>query len=92
MENQNEIIEITIKAIFLGEFHDWNSWLKNTEKAHSTYGVTHQIFHQDCNGYKTSGYDLRNTHRENIYPVKTFLLVSDPGLTNTFPVKSPSNN
>lgn len=93
MENtEQNIIEIKVKAIFLGEFHDWDSWLKNTQKAHNLYGVTHQLFHQDCNGFKTSGYDLRNTSRENVYPVKTYLLVSDPDIETALKFKSISNN
>jgi hypothetical protein len=86
------IIEIQVKAILIGEFLDFNSWIKNYDESRQKYGLTAQILHQDCNGFTTTGYDLKNLKNESPYPVKTYLLVQDPTVLKPLPFKSPSNN
>lgn len=88
MSNEADTIEIIVKAQFLGEFYDFQTWLDHVTKFSQKYGVTGQLFHQDCKGYKTSGYDLRNTRTENVYPVKTYLLISDPEVEKPHPFRS----
>lgn len=89
---ENNITEILVKVKPLGEFNDFQSWLSNIQSFSSEFGITAPLFHQDCNGFATTGYDLRNTKRENVFPVKTYLLVTDPEIQKTAPYKSPSNN
>nr|WP_315245105.1 hypothetical protein [uncultured Flavobacterium sp.] len=92
MENTEEIIEITVKVIFLGEFKDYLAWSKNYELCRQKYGVMAPILNYDCNGYATTGYVLRNFEKDTPYPVKTYLQVTNPGNKKTLAYKSPSNN
>ncbi len=93
MENSNqEIIEIKVKAQFIGEFTNWKSWIANVNSCSQKYGLTQQLLHIDSNGYNTTGYNLRNTNRDKIYPVKTYLLVQDPEVKRHEPFKSNSTN
>jgi len=92
MENQNEIIEISVKVIFLGEFNDFNSWIKNVQECANKYGVNSKILHMDCQGYTTTGYEMKNQNREAVYPVKTYLLVQALFFDKPSPFKSTSNN
>jgi len=88
---QDDIIEISVKAIFLGEFLNWETWIANVNICSQKFGITSQLLHQDCNGFRTSGYDLRNTKRENVYPVKSYLLVQDTEVKQPHAFKSLSN-
>lgn len=74
---QNEIIEIKVKVQFLGEFNDFSTWLAHTQSCANKYGITSTILHQDCNGFTTTGYNMRNSLRPTVYPVKTYLQVQD---------------
>jgi hypothetical protein len=89
---ENQIIEIPVKVIFIGEFQNWEQWLKNVNSCSNKFGVTSQLLHQDCNGFRTSGYDLRNTNGKTVYPVKTYLLVQDPEVKKNLPFKSYTTN
>lgn len=89
---ENQIIEIPVKVIFIGEFQNWEQWIANVNTCSQKYGVTSQLLHQDCNGYRTSGYDLKNTNQTKVYPVKTYLLVQDPEVKTPTPFKSLSSN
>jgi hypothetical protein len=77
MDKQINYTEITIKVQFLGEFNDFKSWLKNIQDCAHKYGVMSKLLHIDCNGFTTTGYNLRNTLRESVYPVKTYLQIQD---------------
>jgi hypothetical protein len=89
---ENKIIEIPVKVIFIGEFQNWEQWIANVNICSQKYGVTSQLLHQDCNGFRTSGYDLKMTIREKVYPVKTYLLVQDPEVKTATPFKSLTSN
>jgi len=86
------IIEIPVKVIFIGEFDNFECWLKNIQDCAHQYGVDSKLLHQDKNGFATYGYDLKNHQNESPYPVKTYLLVQDPTVLKPLPFKSPSNN
>ncbi|KIQ22660.1 hypothetical protein RT99_06025 [Flavobacterium sp. MEB061] len=89
MEN---IINVEVKAISLGEFNDFQTWIQNFDTFRQKYGLTAQFLHQDCNGFTTTGYDLRNFKNEAPYPVKTYLLIQDPEVPRPLPYKSISKN
>lgn len=84
MENLNEVIEIKVKAQFMGEFTTWESWLKNMSSMSQKHGVTKQLLHIDANGFATNGFSLKNT-KTNVYPVKTYLLIQDPFFEKPLP-------
>lgn len=92
MESDNKIIEIKVKVLLIGEFYDFESWLKNTQNCANKYGVTSKILHIDCNGYTTTGYNMKNSLRPTVYPVKTYLQVQDDKVQQPLAFKSPSNN
>ncbi|MEZ0182628.1 hypothetical protein AB9T89_10310 [Flavobacterium oncorhynchi] len=92
MGSDNKIIEIKVKVILIGEFNDFESWLKNTQDCANKHGVTSKILHIDCNGYTTTGYNMRNSLRPTVYPVKTYLQVQDDKVVQPLAFKSPSNN
>jgi len=89
---ENNIIEIPVKVIFIGEFEDFTTWLKNVQDCAHKYGINSKLLHQDKNGFATNGYDLKNTQNETPYPVKSYLLVQDPTVLKPLAFKSPSNN
>lgn len=92
MENNIEITTVSVKVQFIGEFNDFNSWLKNTQECANKYGITSKLLHIDCNGFSTTGYNMRNSLRATVYPVKTYLQVHDDQLVKPSVYKSPSNN
>lgn len=77
MENLNDVVEIKVKAQFMGEFTNWELWLKNMSTMSKKHGVTTQLLHIDANGFTT-----------NVYPVKTYLLIQDPSFEKPLPFKS----
>ena len=87
MTNEN-IIEISVKVVQLGEFKDFNSWMRATTQFGHEFGLNSKLLHLDCNGFTTTGYNLRNTLRDNVFPVKTFLLLQDNEVKQTTPFKS----
>ncbi|MEO8532831.1 MAG: hypothetical protein ABI441_03740 [Flavobacterium sp.] len=92
MENNTEITTVSVKVQFIGEYHDFNSWLKSTQDCANKYGVTSKLLHIDCNGFSTTGYNMRNSLRSTVYPVKTYLQIHDDQLVTPSAYKSPSNN
>lgn len=92
MTTNNNITEIPVKVIFTGEFHDFDSWIKNTQDLAHQYGFDSKLLHQDKNGYATNGYSLKNYQKESPYPVKTYVLVHDPGIVKPLPNQSNSRS
>lgn len=91
MENL-EIIEVLVKVIALGEFNDFESWIKNTQECAHIHGVNSKLLHIDKKGYSTTGYIMKNLSHNEVYPVKTYLLVQSPDLEKPLPFKSSSKN
>lgn len=81
---QSEISEIVLKAQFLDECQDFTSWLKNMSAYVQKYGILQKIVSVDNNGFYTTGYDLKNTHKDKVYPVKTYLLIRDVQMPSPF--------
>jgi hypothetical protein len=92
MENFNNVTEISVKAVLLGEFNDFGSWIKKNQECFHKLGVNSKLLHLDKNGFATNGYDLKNNQNNSQYPVKTYLLVQDPTILEPEPFKSTSNN
>jgi hypothetical protein len=92
MENLNTIIEIPVKGIILGEFENFDSWIKNVQDCANKHGVNSKLLHQDKNGFVTTGYDLKNHNGNNPYPVKTYLLVQNTTILEPEPFNATSNN
>lgn len=89
---ENNIIEIPVKAVLLGQFNDFHSWIKKTQECFHKLGVTAKLLHMDKNGFTTNGYDLKNHNGSSPYPVKTYLLVQDPNITKPQPFKATTKN
>lgn len=92
MESNNNIIEIKVKAKFIGEFPDFESWKKAQEQCGKNFGVTSKVISLDCNGLTTTGYNLRNTLRSTVFPVSIYLLIQDDQVKQPMPYKTPTNN
>lgn len=92
MENYNEMIEIPVKAIPLGEFKDFGTYIKNVQECANKYGVNSILLHMDCNGFAITGYAIKNLSSANVYPIKTYLLVQSSDMEKTKSFKSLSSN
>lgn len=79
------ITEIAVKVILTGEFHNYDSWIKNVQECALQFGFESKLLHQDKKGYSTNGYNLKNYQNESPYPVKTYLLIQDPELAKPLP-------
>lgn len=89
---ENNIIEIPVKGIIIGEYQDFNSWIKNVQKCANKHGFNSKLLHQDKNGFTTTGYDLKNHKDLSPYPVKTYLLIQDATIAKPQPLKATSKN
>ena len=89
---ENNIIEIPVKGIILGEVQNFDSWIKNVQDCANKHGVNSKLLHQDKNGFVTTGYDLKNHNDSTPYPVKTYLLVQDPNINRPQPFKATVKN
>ena len=93
MEQPNKnVIEIKVKGILIGEYNDFESWKKAQEQCGKEFGVTSKVLSLDCNGLTTTGYNLKNTLRDTVYPVKIYLLIQDDQIVKPMLYQSPSNN
>lgn len=89
---ENNIIEIPVKGIILGEFQNFDSWIKNVQECANKHGVNSKLLHQDKNGFATTGYDLKNHKDSSPYPVKTYLLIQNPTIAKPQSFKATSKN
>lgn len=92
MDSNENTIDLTVKAKLIGEYKDFNSWLKAQSQCAKDFGITSKVLSIDCNGLTTSGYNLKNSLRDNVYPVKIFLLIQDDQVRKPILYQSPSNN
>ncbi|MFW0737605.1 hypothetical protein [Flavobacterium sp. T12S277] len=90
--NQNRITTISIKVQFIGEFTDFKSWEKNNQNCANKFGITSKLLHIDSNGFATGGYNMKNSLRSTVYPVKTYLMVQDDQIVKPSAFRSTSNN
>lgn len=88
----NKSVEITVKAQFIGEYENFESWQKAQSQCARDFGVTSKVLSVDCNGLTTTGYNLKNSLRDTVYPVKIYLLIQDDQIRKASMYQSPSNN
>lgn len=89
---EKNIIEIAVKGIIIGEYENYNSWIKNVQECANKHGFNSKLLHQDKNGFTITGYDLINHQDRSPYPVKTYLLVQDPNINRPQSFKATTKN
>lgn len=82
--------QVAVNGYLLGEHYDIQSFFKNVSSYGLKYGVLQKIIHIDNNGFCTTGYDLKNTVSDNVYPVKSYLLKKEVEAPK--PYKTTQNN
>jgi hypothetical protein len=89
---EKSVIEATIeiKGELIDTHNDFESWLKTVSTYVQRFGFNKKVIHVNKNGFNTTGYDLKNFEDKNVFPVKSYLLLSET--VEPTPFKSISNN
>jgi hypothetical protein len=81
---------LEIKGELIDTHNDYESWLKTVSTYVQRFGFNKKVVHVNKNGFNTTGYDLKNFEDKNVFPVKSYLLLSET--EEPTPFKSISNN